>query len=61
MCYGLIVLGLGMSTKRRLNKTLKISPEVHTRLINFGRKSETIDDIISRLLDIAEKRDKNEN
>ena len=44
-----------MSTPRRLNKTLKISPEVHARLLDFGKKTETIDDIISRLLDIAEK------
>ena len=45
-----------MSKTRRLNKTLKISQEVHARLIEFGRKSETIDDIIARLLDIAEKK-----
>jgi hypothetical protein len=43
-----------MSKTRRLNKTLKISSEVHARLLEFGKKSETIDQIISRLLDIAE-------
>lgn len=47
-----------MSETRRLNKTLKISPEVHKRLLDFGKKSETIDQIISRLLDIAEKKGK---
>ena len=43
-----------MSKPIRLNKTLKISPEVHARLLEFGKKSETIDQIICRLLDIAE-------
>jgi hypothetical protein len=32
------------------NKTLKISPEVHARLLEFGRKSETIGQIIERHL-----------
>jgi hypothetical protein len=40
--------------KKKLNKTLKISSEVHSRLMNFAKKSETLDDAISRLLDIAE-------
>jgi hypothetical protein len=43
-----------MDKSRKLNKTLKISPEVHARLLEFGKKSETMDQIISRLLDIAE-------
>ncbi len=40
--------------KKKLNKTLKISSGVHSRLMNFAKKSETLDDAISRLLDIAE-------
>ena len=42
--------------KKKLDKTLKISSEVHARLMNFAKKSETIDQAIERLLDIAEKK-----
>jgi len=34
-------------------KTLKISPETHARLMAFGRKNETLDQVIARLLDLA--------
>ncbi|KXA91427.1 hypothetical protein AKJ57_01305 [candidate division MSBL1 archaeon SCGC-AAA259A05] len=33
-----------------MKKTLKISEEIHERLKRLGRKGETFDDIISRLL-----------
>ena len=33
-----------------MNKTLKISEETHKRLKRLGRKGETFDDIIRRLL-----------
>ncbi|MCJ7634502.1 hypothetical protein MUP77_19175 [Candidatus Bathyarchaeota archaeon] len=38
------------------NKTIKISSEVHSRLMDWAKKSETLDQAISRLLDIAEGR-----
>lgn len=32
-------------------KTLKINEKTHNRLSNYGRKNETFDQIINRLLD----------
>ena len=36
-------------------KTLKIKEKTHERLRNFGKKGETFDDVINRLLDEVEK------
>jgi hypothetical protein len=36
-------------------KTLKISPETHIKLLKIGTKSETFDEIISRLCDFWER------
>ncbi len=38
-----------------LDVTLKISQDVRDRLGQFGKKDETFDQIISRLLDLATK------
>jgi len=32
-------------------KIIKVSFETHQRLANFGKKSETFDEVIERLLD----------
>ena len=36
-------------------KQLRILKSTHDRLTNFGKKSETYDDIINRAIDAAEK------
>jgi len=37
-------------------KIIKISIETHTDLLEFGKKSETFDDLIKRLLLIAKQK-----
>lgn len=34
-----------------MEKTIKIREEVHNKLADFGKKTETFSDIIERLLD----------
>lgn len=41
----------------RLEKTVKVSEEVHSRLENRGRKGETFNEIIRRLLDETKESD----
>ena len=36
-------------------KTIKIKPETHARLMSFGYKGETFDDIINRVLEATTK------
>lgn len=33
-----------------------IRPETHDRLIKFGKYGDTMDDIVSRVIDLAEKK-----
>ena len=35
-------------------KIIRVTLETHKRLKNYGKKKETFDEIITRLLDIAE-------
>jgi hypothetical protein len=35
-------------------KNIKVLPETHKRLSDFGHKSETFDELFNRLVDIAE-------
>ncbi len=42
--------------KKKWEKTIKLTKETHARLKRFARKDETFDDVINRLLDIAEGR-----
>ena len=53
--YLVVVIGM---EKKKLDKTLKISSEVHCRLMNFAKKSETLDEAIERLLDVAEGKER---
>ena len=39
---------------KKWEKTIKITKETHAKLKRFARKDETFDDVISRLLDMAE-------
>ena len=39
---------------KKWEKSIKITKETHARLKRFARKDETFDDVINRLLDIAE-------
>jgi predicted CopG family antitoxin len=43
-----------------LNKIIRISEEVHEALLKLGAKGETFDDIIRRLIKMAEEQKKNE-
>jgi len=36
-------------------KTIKVSPETHARLVGLGKKGETFDEIIKRLIKEAEE------
>ena len=38
-------------------KAIKMKPETHARLKRFARKDETFDEVVNRLLDIAEGKD----
>jgi len=41
--------------KQVTEKTIKIKPETHARLMSFGYKGETFDDIINRVLEATTK------
>lgn len=41
--------------KMRMGRTIKISEEVHKRLVKVGGKSESFSDVVSRLLDCYEE------
>jgi len=43
-----------------VEKTIKVSPETHARLVGLGKKGETFDEIIKRLIKEAEEGIKNE-
>ena len=40
-----------------MKKTIKIREETHKRLLKYGHKRETFDQLINRLLDEVEKRE----
>jgi hypothetical protein len=45
----------GMRSMTRMDRTIKITDEVHKQLMEVGGKSETFSDVILRLLDYYKK------
>jgi len=44
-----------LTMKETVKKNIRVSEETHRRLLEYGRKGETFDDVISRLLNDIEE------
>jgi hypothetical protein len=52
------LLGISVKAMPRMDRTIKITDEVHKALIEIGGKSETFSDVIMRLIEYYRKHQK---